>query len=1131
MIDAPEIIVRKYFNRMITIYRSGGATDETSYYSAFENLMNDIGKHLNPTIICNGQLKSVGSGHPDFGLYSKAQCSRHVPKHKERNIPERGVVEAKGLDDDSFKTSVGSQTKMYLNRYNLVLVTNYREFRLMALDDAKKPVQREFFCLAANEASFWKIASASTVYADKISKVFVEFIKRVMMNAAPLTHAEDVAWFLASYARDALATLEKMKKSTLKPLREALEVTLGIKFEGERGEHFFRSTLIQTLFYGTFSAWAIWAKGGMVTKFDWRLAAYDLTVPMVKSLFEEVAKPSKMGSLGLTDILDRASETLDRIDHKSFFKSFDTGQAIQYFYEPFLEVYDPELRKEMGVWYTPPEIVSYMVERVDNALRTELKIADGLADESVYVLDPCCGTGAFVVEVLRKINSSLKETHDDELNGIDVKKAAMQRIFGFDIMTAPFVIAHWQIGNLLSELNAPLDPSKGERPSVYLTNALTGWGSPSAPKTTLSMFPELEEERDQAEHVKQKVKILVVLGNPPYNAYSGTSPEEEQGLVDSYKKNLRTTWNVKKFNLDDLYIRFFRIAERKISETGRGVLCYISNYSYIADKSFVVARERLISEFDSIWIDCLNGDSRQNGKRTPEGKPDPSVFSTRLNKAGIRVGTAVGMFVRKETRVKVPAIKYRNFWGITKRKDLLDSLHFSPFERQYTASNPESWNYLSFRPHQATSSYLTWPKLSELPAITPINGLMEKRGGALIDINRDDLAERMRQYFDSSLNWSAYSLVGSSLTKNAASYDARGTRDKALKTESYSDARLVRYFVRPFDTRFAYYTDVRPIWNSHRPRLWEQHSVDNNFLISRPSSAATPEGVPVLYTKCLGDNDAQRGHSHYIPFKRHDQGNGLIAPSTTANLSAKARHYLGTSSFNNPDTDDEHCAAIWWHCLAIMFSPKYLEENADGVSIDWPRIPLPDDRSVLQASIALGQKLATLIDTESNIPEVTSGKVLSHFKIMGIISDTNLNITANWGKRDTNGAVMPKNGKTTMRAWSTKEQQDLRAGFASAGISEKRAFELLGSATDVYLNDVTHWKGIPESVWNYYIGGFQVIKKWLSYRDYRVLCRPLTNGESREVTAMVRKIAAIILITDELNANYTTVCGNLYSWS
>jgi predicted helicase len=207
------------------------------------------------------------------------------------------------------------------------------------------------------------------------------------------------------------------------------------------------------------------------------------------------------------------------------------------------------------------------------------------------------------------------------------------------------VIAHWQVGNLLASLGATLDPQKGERPSIYLTNALTGWEPPTGPKATLPLFPELEEERDAAEHVKRDVHILVVLGNPPYNAYAGTSPEEEQGLVEPYKEGLISTWGIKKFNLDDLYIRFYRIAERKIAETGRGIVSYISNYSYVSEQSYVVMRQNLLQSFDKFWIENMHGD-RSRSEYAPDGRTSETIFAIRGFSPGIRQGVVIGLAVK-----------------------------------------------------------------------------------------------------------------------------------------------------------------------------------------------------------------------------------------------------------------------------------------------------------------------------------------------------------------------------------------------------------------------------------------------------------------------------------------------------
>ena len=188
-----------------------------------------------------------------------------------------------------------------------------------------------------------------------------------------------------------------------------------------------------------------------------------------------------------------------------------------------------------------------------------------------------------------------------------------------------------------------------ERAAVYLTNALTGWAAPrdgeapdAAQRGIRFTYPPLADERDEAARVKQARPILVVLGNPPYNAFAGTSPAEESGLVEPYKEGLQRDWGIRKFNLDDLYVRFFRIAERRIAEgTGRGVVCFISNHSWLWYPSYVVMRKRLLGEFDRIWVDNLNGSKFETGKVAPDGSPDPSVFSTEANREGIQVGTAI----------------------------------------------------------------------------------------------------------------------------------------------------------------------------------------------------------------------------------------------------------------------------------------------------------------------------------------------------------------------------------------------------------------------------------------------------------------------------------------------------------
>jgi hypothetical protein len=999
-----------------------------------------------------------------------------------------------------------------------------------------------------------------------------------MLQAASLASPKEVAWFLASYARDAKARIEGVALSALETLRADLEEALGLKFEGtkadpDKGEHFFRSTLVQTIFYGVFSAWVLWHKKHLPinpkNKFHWREAAWHLHVPMIKVLFEQLSMPSKLEPLGLVEVLDWTETCLNRVIRADFFDQFEEGHAVQYFYEPFLEAFDPKLRKDLGVWYTPPEIVQYMVARVDAALRQELDRPDGLADPDVYVLDPCCGTGAYLVEVLRRIHATLHAQGGDGLVAHKVKLAALNRVFGFEIMPAPFVVAHLQLGLYLQNLGAPLaeetPAKKGERAGVYLTNALTGWEPPSGPKKQLT-FSQMEEERDAAEEVKRDKPILVILGNPPYNAFAGVSAAAEKILVEPYKEGLVSRWGIKKFNLDDLYVRFFGLAERRIAGmTGKGIVSYISNFSYLGGSSFVVMRQQFLAEFDALWFDCLNGDSRETGKITPDGKPDPSVFSTEYNREGIRVGTAIGLMVRKQNREDSPKVRFRHFWGITKRADLLESLQTPNFAIQYKSVTPQEGNRFCFRPSEVSDYYLTWPRVSELCVHEPFNGPIERRGNALIVFNGEkEKLFPLKAFLDPAKTDEEVSSLAPRLMKSSGEFKAKKTRSLLKGKVNYAEDRIVRYPFKPFDIRLAYLdAAIQPLFSRPSPELLAQGVIPgNSFFITRDTPDKHPEGPPFFFSKLICDYDSISGHARHFPIlvfpkpaKKAKKTNlQNAAPlfteveevKPTANLSLIARTYLSDLGLpdpdpdSDPDADAETAGLIWMHSLAIGYSPDYLIENAHGCQ-DWPRVPLPDTAEALKNSAHLGLKIAALLDTETPALGVTAGTIRPELNILAVISSKDgvplkpeagdLALTAGWGYSGKDGATMPGKGKAMRRRYTPEELAAIREGAQALGFTLEQALAHLGESTfDIYLNEVGYWRNIPEKVWNYYIGGYQVIKKWLSYREQPLIDRTLTPDEVEEVTHMARRLAAIVLMEPALNANYLAVKQSIYPW-
>lgn len=1148
-----------YLRELREIRASGAAVKETSYYGPLANLFNDVGKTLKPRVRCIINIQNRGAGIPDGGLFTRDQFQRRdAVDWLPGQIPARGVIEVKGTSEDVGDIAERDQIERYWQRYGQVLVTNLRNFALIGKDVEGHRTTLESYHLAANEAAFWTATGHPEKVADEQGERFIEYIKRVMLHAAPLGSPSDVAWFLASYARDAKGRIEARARAAgghlpaLESLRSSLEQALGIHFGDDRGEHFFRSTLVQTLFYGVFSAWVLWSKkhapSETSVRFSWREAGWSLHVPMIRALFDQVATASRLGPLGLVEVLDWTGAVLNRVDRTAFFNSFEEGHAVQYFYEPFLEAFDPELRKDFGVWYTPPEVVRYMVARIDTALREELGIADGLADQNVFILDPCCGTGAYLVEVIRRISETLADQGEDALSGDDLKRAAMERVFGFEILPAPFVVAHLQLGLLLKNLGAPLAEDGRERVGVYLTNALTGWEPPREPQMRL-MFAEMEQEREAADSVKRESPILVILGNPPYDGFADVAIDEERDLSEAYRTTEKAPAPQGQ-GLNNLFIRFFRMAERRIVERSErgGVICYITDYAWLDKPSYPGMRERYLNVFDRIWIDCLNGDKFKTGKLTPDGQPDPSIFSTRWNREGIQVGTAIALLVRKQDHAPADSVRFRHLWGRQKCEELLASAE-QDGESLYERVTPPVILGLPFMPLASDTHYEQWPKLPELfPVFSP--GVKTSRDLDLVDIQRDRLEARMTAYFDSHLSDEAIAQIAPSLMQSSRRFNAPAVRAQLCR-RGLESGSIVSYCYQPFDSRVVYWHPETKLLDEKREALFRAFRAGNLFLATRQTAERSDEGVPFFVTRDLPDWHMTRPGSMCFPISLNShpgnanelfEGTEPNMPRPSANLSERARGFLAANGVENPDSDPETAGTLWMHAVAIGFSRAYLTQNGDGIRQDWPRIPLPAGREILAASAALGRQVAELLDPEAEIIGVTAKPIRPEMRAIGKVSRSgggrlqpdadDLAVSVGWGYRGNGGVCMPGKGRAVEREYSPDEREAFQAGAQALGMTLEQALAHVGTTTyDIYMNDLAYWKNVPARVWDYTIGGYQVIKKWLSYRERPLLGRPLQSDEAREVRDIARRIAALLLLEPTLDANYTTVRGVLFDWN
>ena len=1099
-----ESAAEAYFAELRRVRASGGATGERSAYGPLAALLGAVGAALKPRVFCVGELADQGAGHPDFGLYAAKQAQRGKPRPGQ--APERGVVEVKPAGDDAWLTASGDQVSRYWGRYRLVLVTNTRDFVLVGAGAGGRPARLETFRLAASAEEFAKRLERPRAFAREAGAALGEYLSRALSHRAAVAEPRDLAWLLASYARDGLARVEAAGDApALAAVRTALEEALGARFEGARGARFFRSTLVQTLFYGVFSAWVLWARqspppaGG----FDWRTAVWHLRAPVLAALFQQLSAPGRLQPLGLVEVLDWTSAALDRVDRAAFFDRFDEGEAVPYFYEPFLEAFDPGLRKQLGVWYTPSEVVRYMVARVDRSLKDDLGISEGLAAENVYVLDPCCGTGAYLAEVLRRIAANLHGQGLGALAGSRVRRAALERVFGFEIMPAPFAVAHLQVGLALRALDAPL--GDGERAQIILTNALTGW----KPKEAKPLpFPELDEERDRAERVKREVPILVVLGNPPYNGFAGVAVEEEQELLDAYRTSKRVKLPDTRA-LHDLYIRFFRMAERRITETtGQGVVCFISNYSWLDGRSFAGMREHYLDSFDVVRIDCLNGDVRKGGK-TPDGAPDPSVFTVSGNSAGIQVGAAITTLVRKPDHAPAGAVGFRHLWGKAKRAELLATAEADP-RSLYEEAAPPAPLGLPFAPEAVSANWFDRPSLPDLFPVY-FSGINANRDAFVIDIDLSALKARIADYFNPALNHEEIAKRHPSAMRPRARYKPREIREALLKRGGPDEAAFVRHAYRPFDTRWLYWERDTKLLNERRPD-YRPHVFDGNLWLSAAphlrKDATEPQACVTRHAASL--HLIERG-ANMFPAWLRDDGicNGGTGPERRPNLSGAAQRYLERLGLGVED--------LFHHAVATLHDPAYREANAGALRMEWPRIPLPGwpdggakgAADTLAQSAARGRELARLLAPEAPVPGVTQAPLRPELAAIAVpatadgrnMAGDDFALTAGWGHLGAGGAVMPGQGRVVERA-ATPE--------------ERAANPALGDTTlDVYLNDRAFWRNVPAAVWNYKIGGYQALKKWLSYRERAILERNLLPEDVQGFPHIARRIGAILMLSEK----------------
>lgn len=1056
--------ITRYLQEVASLQRGDIATPEVSYYPAVKGLLEAFASQTRPKRGAIAQPAGREGDFPDVALVALSSdpgdpaLADVVVAPVEVKPATYSTADLLGLD----------QGVRYARTFGggYVLLTNLKDF-IWASEDGGSLRELESVSLLTDDDLTKKRLAVSPDASDRLFRLVTRAAESRRLIADP----RRVAHLLAICARRILEHVEQRgdTQHLLKPLAQSLEQGLGMKLD----EEFFASTIVQTLVYALFAAWLDCSDP---LDFTWSGAEHELRSPVMSALLNQVEDPQFVRECNLRPHLDDIVSILALVDRDEFVSRFSI-QAIEYFYEPFLAEFDPALRDRLGVWYTPVEIADYMVARVDHHLRNDFGITLGLADDSVTVLDPACGTGTYLAALYRFIyNRHIQEGRDPATAARRTRAAAVSRLYGFEILPAALAIAHISLARVLDQLGAPLDSS--QRTAVYLTNSLLGWEE-KVPSVPLTGF---EQELSAAHDVKTREEIIVVIGNPPYQGYSKTDNPAEAAVLWDWKEPLHHRWGVRKGRMDDLYVRFWRMAVRRTAELqSRGIVSFITNRKWLVGRSFPSMREAIVQGYHDVVIDDLHGDVHD---RTHPG--DGSVFTT-STMAGIQRGVAIVTAVRKGDKEDgvLAHVCGRDLRGTgpDKRAQL----------KAYAATD------LDAELQQRTCDLSTRYRLSgELIGAYPnvgeyfdfvVSGVQAVRDDAVVDLDRDRLAERMRDFFDAEIRDAELRERHPGFAVRRQDFNLAQTRSRLLAGSGFNERRIIPFLYRPFDVRWLYWEPEAKLLNRPRPDLMPYYydAPDQVFL----SCPQTPRRI----------HAARPSVGNSVPCFESADPNCRVMPLWGVGYESREADLLGgqvaiefgaTRRVPNIEKrwvdavkaitggDEEAAAqALFYSLVAIMNSPEWL----DAVPIDgddFSEVPVPADARSLRDAETLGRKIADLSNPLAEVSGVTT-KIRDDLRYLGV------------------PVVEP--GKATVLSAKTGQQ---------GGVWD----DALGAGRIVWGDG--HWANVPRQVWDFVVGGYPVIGKWLSYR----VGRTLSDEDLDYVSGLVRRIAALLDLADECNRLY-----------
>ena len=1065
-----------YLRAIETELQLGNATENT-HRPVLKVLVDSFDKYINVT----NEPRHIACGAPDFSISRQSRSGTDII----------GYIETKDVGASLDQAERSPQLKRYLAALRNLILTDYLEFRWYVDGQIRRTIRLANW----NGSKLTKTKGGPS----SIEALFGDFLTHTPQEiTSPAELAQRLAR-LALLIRESivLAFEQGHASNLLQGWRKAFAEVLIADLNQPEKVSEFADMFSQTLAYGLFSARIMDISPGFSLAEAQRLIPK--TNPFLRRFFSAITGPD----LDDEPFVGYVTDLVALLDHTDihavladFGKRTKQDDPTVHFYETFLAAYDPKLRQLRGVYYTPQPVVSFIVRAIDDILKTRFGLKDGLADSAtvtfpdttpgalkgakktrpkVLILDPATGTATFPYTVIDHIRQTFMQRNNAGLWNGYVSGQLLPRLFAFELLMAPYAVAHFKLALQLAAFDLPDSQRKDwayhftgdERLNVFLTNTLDQpheW-------TGLPLFTQfLADETIQANQVKQEMPIMVILGNPPYSVESANTGK---WITDLVKKSYYPHDEIREANpkmlLDD-YVKFIRWGQWKIENNGNGILGFITNHSYLDSPLFRTMRQSLLTSFNEIYILNLHGNSKQN-EVAPDGSKDENVFD-------IQQGVSISIFIRTPEN-KSSKIYYCDLWGSRTQKYT---------ELQSTDIKTISWRelipappFFLFTPQENLfqSEYGKGRKISE---IFPVNsvGLYSARDDFAVDFSMNVLWERIQEFIKLPIEVAREKYK---LGEDARDWKVKDAQSD-IKNGGPSKELISVISYRPFDTRYTYFTGrsggficmPRPeVMSNMRGKdnialcfvrrcrggnpynfFVVRNLVDKSILSSLDNANVAP-----LYLYKLGKNLKQELLTSTLTSENpneeriHNLGSAFCEDLYNNLRLGVTQSWVGDLNSNAGPEDVLH------YIYAIFHSPTYRTRYNEFFKIDFPRVPLTHNINLFRALCSLGAELVGLHLLES--PKVK--EFITSYPIPG--------------------------------------DNCIEKGFPKYNDQLKR----------VYINASQYFDGILPKVWEFHIGGYQVLDKWLKDRRGRLL----TFEDLIHYQSVVVALAETIRLMEEID--------------